>query len=198
MRRVMVIAFVGLLAACGSSGGGGSSSSGAGKDYADAIATKLTSGPNGDVFTQKQADCLASGMVDVIGVDKLDAAGLSPSKISGSSDSFKAVGQKLSESEAKDLVEVIAGGKCFDFVDLIIKSAQSSGGSNPFAKLGAAKTRCLFGKLLSQAAFKQAMVDSILGRDTGGSDAFSKAFSNQSSTFKIFSDCNIQPSQLNG
>jgi len=196
MRRFVVIALVGLLAACGSSGGG-SSSSGAGKDYADAIAAKIRSGDSGKVFTQSQADCLAKGMVDVIGVDKLDSAGLSPDKISSSNDSFKAVGTKLSESEANDLVDVIAGGKCFDFVDLVIKSAESSSSSNPFGKLGETKTRCLFEKLLSGAAFKKAMVDSILGRDASN-DAFSKAFSNQSSSFKIFSDCNISPSQLNG
>jgi hypothetical protein len=199
MRRVMVIAIVGMLAACGSSGGGGSSSSGEGKDYADAIAAKLRSGSSADVFTAKQADCVANGMVDVIGVDTLNSAGLTPSKISGSGDTFDAVGKKLSESEANDLVEVIAGGKCFDFTDLVIKAARSSStGSDPFSKLGETKTRCLFDKLLSGSAFKKAMVDSILGRESSGSDAFSKAFGNQSSTFKIFSDCNIKPSQLNG
>ena len=196
MRRVMVVAIVGMLAACGSSGGG--SSSGAGKEFSDAIAAKMRSGSSGEVFTKAQADCLAKGMVEVIGVDRLQSAGLTPSKITSSSDSFKAVGEKLSESEANDLVDVIAGGKCFSFVDLVIKSAAKSSSGNPFAKLGETKTRCLFDKLLSGPAFRKAMVDSILGRDTSGSNAFSKAFGNQSSTFKIFSDCNIKPSQLNG
>ena len=140
MRRFMVIAIVGLLGACGSSGGG-SSSSGDGGKYADAISAQLQKGDSGDVFTKAQADCLASKMVDVIGVDKLNAAGLTPSKISSTDDSFKAVGQKLSESEANDLADVIAGGKCFNFTDLVIKSAESSGTSNPFGKLGETKTR---------------------------------------------------------
>jgi hypothetical protein len=197
MRRFLVVAVVGVLAACGSSGGGGGgASSGDGQKYVDAISAKMRAGASGKVFTKTQADCLANGMVDVIGVDKLNAAGLSPSKISSSSDSFKAVGQKLNADQATQLVDVIAGGKCFNFADLVIKSAESSG-SNPFGKLGVAKTRCLFNKLLSGAAFKKAMVDSILGRSTDSS-AFSSAFGSNSSTFKIFADCGISPSQLNG
>jgi hypothetical protein len=190
----MVIAIVGLLAACGSSGG--ASSSGQGKEYSDAIATQLRKGDSGDVFSKSQANCLASKMVDVIGVDKLKSAGLTPSKISSTNDSFKAVGQKLSPSEANDLVDVIAGGKCFNFVDLVTKSVEKSG-DDAFGKLGKTKVRCLFSKLLSGPAFRKAMVDSILGRSTDSS-AFSKAFGRNASTFKIFSDCGISPNQLQG
>ena len=78
MRRVMVIAFVGLLAACGSSGGGGSSSrrgqrrtsTRAMKSYDDA------SGSVKDTFTAGAgASASSRGIVDAIGVDKLKSSG---------------------------------------------------------------------------------------------------------------------------
>ncbi|MGZ4675843.1 MAG: hypothetical protein ACXVJ7_00735 [Acidimicrobiia bacterium] len=196
MRRWMAVVavFAVFAAACGSSGG--SASSGEGKQYVDAIMKKYDEGDSKDVFTRSQAQCLSEGIVDAVGVDKLKAAGVTPSDISSSSDAFKAVGKNLSVAEAKKLVDVMTGGSCFNFTDLVVKSVEKSGSSS-FGSLTKTKVRCLFDKLLNNAAFKSAMVDSILGRDTS-SDAFSKAFSNQSDTFKIFSQCNIKPSELSG
>lgn len=199
MRRfttmVALALTVTLVAACGSSGGG-SASSGEGQKYVDAIMKNFDKSSSAkDVFTRSQAQCLATGMVNAIGVDTLKSSGVTPDEVGGASDPFKAVGKKLSEQQAKDVVDVITGGKCFNFTDLVLKQVKQSGGSNPFGKLSQDKVKCFFGKLLDNSAFKTAMVNSILGRDSS-SDAFSKAFSNQSSVFSILSDCNIRPSEI--
>ncbi len=192
MRRFLVVAVVGMLAACGSNSG---SSSGKGADYVDAMMKSYDGSQSGvkDVLDRSQAKCIAEGTVDAVGVDTLDSAGVTPKDLS-SGDAFSTIGKKLSVSQAKDLVEVFTNGKCFNFSDLVIKEA-AAGSNNAFGKLSEAKVRCLFDKLLSEQAFKDAMVNSMLGR-ANSSDAFTKAFGNQSKLFGILSDCKIQPSEL--
>jgi hypothetical protein len=193
MRRFLVVALVGMLAACGSSSS--SSSSGKGGEYVDAMMKSYDTSNSGvkDVLDQKQAKCIAEGTVDAVGADTLESAGLSPSDVS-KGDAFSTIGKKLSVAQAKDLVEVFTNGKCFSFSDLVIKEA-SAGSNNAFGKLSKTKVRCLFDKLLAEQAFKDAMVNSMLGR-ASSSDAFSKAFGDQSKLFTILSDCKIQPSEL--
>jgi hypothetical protein len=195
MRRFLVVAVVGLLAACGSSGGGGGSSSGEGQQYVDAIASKYQT--SSSPFTKAQARCVAGQMVDAIGVDTLKNAGITPSDIENdkSGSSFNEVGKKLTEKQATELAGAITGGKCFNFTDLVVKSLSKNDAT--FRKLGTTKAKCMFDELLNDGSFKQAMVNSILGRSSEN-DAFSKAFSNQSKIFKILGDCNIKPSELNG
>ena len=192
MRRFVLVALVGMLAACGS---GSSSSSGSGGKYVDAMMKSYDTSNSGvkDVLSRTQAQCIAEGTVDAVGADTLDSAGLSPSDLS-KGDAFTTIGKKLTVSQAKDLVDVFTDGKCFSFSDLVIKEA-SAGSNNAFGKLSKTKVRCLFDKLLAEQAFKDAMVNSMLGR-ASSSDAFSKAFGNQSKLFTIFSDCKIQPSEL--
>ena len=148
------------------------------------------------MFTKAQAECVAKGVVDEVGVDTLKAAGVTPADFAESGGPFKAAGNKLSRKQAEGVVSVITDGKCFDFTDLVTKAASS--GSAAFGKLAKDKVRCLFDNLLKGKAFKQAMVDSILGRSSGSSDAFAKAFSGDAGTFAVFSKCNIKPSELRG
>ncbi len=192
MRRFLVLAVVGMLAACGSSG---SSSNGKGADYVDAMMKSYDGSTSGvkDSLNRTQAECIAKGTVDAVGADTLESAGVSPKDLS-SGDAFSTIGKKLTLSQAKDLVDVFTNGKCFNFSDLVIKEA-AAGSNNAFGKLSETKVRCLFDKLLSEQAFKDAMVNSMLGR-ANSSDAFTKAFGNQSKLFTILSDCNIQPSEL--
>jgi hypothetical protein len=120
---------------------------------------------------------------------------VTPANINSGDNAFTALGKKLSEAEARDLVDVITDGSCFSFSDIVVK--QASQGTSSLGKLGKAKIKCLFDKLLANKAFKQAMVDSVLGRETS-SNAFSDAFKDQSKLFSILGDCNIRPSELQG
>ena len=191
MRRFLVVALIGTLAACGSGSG---SSSGKGGDYVDAMMKSYDDSNSGvkTVLDRSQAKCVAEGTIDAVGVDTLDSAGVSPSDLS-KGDAFTTIGKKLTRSQAESLVGVFTDGKCFDFADLVVKEASS--GSSTFGKLSKTKVHCLFQKLLDDKAFKDAMVNSMLGRSSSSS-AFSKAFGNQSKLFTILGDCKIQPSEL--
>lgn len=183
-----------VLVACGSSS---SSSSDKGQQYVDAMMKSYdnSSGSTKDVFSRSQAECVSQGVVDSVGVDTLEKAGVSPDELGKSNNGpFDTIGKELTDQQAQDLVAVITDGKCFDFTDLVMKQVQS-GGSNPFSKLGEEKTRCLFDELLANEAFKQAMADSILGKSSSN-DAFSGAFKNQSEIFDILGKCDIKPSEI--
>ncbi len=197
MRRSIgvVLAAVVVLAACGSSGSGAASSTTKGRAYVAAIMKNYDKSSAQDVFTRAQAECIAKGMVDAVGVDKLESAG-TPTQLSGTDNPFQSLGKKMTPAEANQVVNVLTDGRCFDFTKLVIK-ASTQGANSPFTKLTEEQLTCFFGKVLAKRAFKQAMADSILGRDTSN-DAFTKAFSNQSEVFKILGDCKIKPSQLSG
>jgi hypothetical protein len=196
MRRFLVLAVVGLLAACGSSSG---SSSGGGTDaYVDAAMKSYddSSASVKDTFSRSQAECLIRGIVDAVGVDKLKSNGIEPGDLQKGNSPFKSLSNDLSQSEAEDVAAVITDGKCFNFSDIIIKQ-MSGTGSNPFGKLTKTQARCFFDQLLKENAVKKALAASILGQDSSNT-ALQGAFANQSKLFSILGDCNIRPSQLNG
>lgn len=193
MRRFFALTLVAVfLTACGSDGGSASSTEG--RKYVDAAMKSYKDSKSASqAFTRTQAECVAKGLVDSVGVDKLKAAGVTPSDFAESGGPFKAVGSKLSRKEAEGVVGVVTDGKCFDFTDLVTKSAAS--GSSTFAKLSKTKVHCLFATLLSDKAFKNAMVDSMLGKSSS-SNAFQNAFGNKSRIFGIMSDCKISPNEI--
>ncbi len=192
LRRSVVIGMVGLLAACGSS----SSSGSAGQPYVDAAMKSYDNGSSQtkDGFTRPQAKCAITAMVDSIGADTLKAKGITPQDFSAKDGPFKAAGAKLSSAQAEKVAGVLTDGKCFNFVDLVMKQA---GSSSSFHKLPKAKVRCFFEKVLSKVEVKKAIAGSLVGGSSSKtSDAVSSALGNSSETFKIFSDCGISPSAL--
>lgn len=201
MRRFLVLAMVGLLAACGSSGSSssGGSSSGSGSDaYVDAAMKSYDDASSSvkDTFSRSQAECLIRGIVDSVGVDKLKSNGIEPGDLQKGNSPFESLSDDLSQSEAEEVASVITDGECFNFADIVIKQMESSG-TNPFGKLTKTQVRCFFDELLKEPAVKKALAASILGQDSSNS-ALQGAFSNQSKLFSILGDCNIRPSQLNG
>ena len=130
MRRFVLVALVGVLAACGSSSGSSGSGSGSGSGsnaYVDAAMKSYDSAPaSTKAFMNKsQARCLISGMVDIIGVDTLEKNGVKPNDLSTSGDSpFKAVGKDMTPAQAKDVAGLITDGECFDFTDIVVKQVE--------------------------------------------------------------------------
>lgn len=51
-------------------------------------------------------------MVDAIGVDTIEEAGITPEEIEADDNSFDAVGENLSEEQAAKLVDAIFDGGC--------------------------------------------------------------------------------------
>ena len=144
-------------------------------------------------FTRSQAKCAITSMVDAVGPDTLKAKGITPQDFGAKDGPFKAAGAKLSPVQAEKVASVITNGKCFNFVDLVMKQA---GSSSAFGKMPKAKVRCFFEKVLSKTEVKKAIAGSLIGTGSDTSNAVSKALGSSSETFKIFSDCGISPSAL--
>ena len=198
MRRFLVLAIVGLLAACGSSSSSGSGGGGGSDAYVDAAMKSYDDAGSAakETFSRSQAECLVRGIVDAVGVDKLKSNGVEPKDLEKGDSPLKSLSDDLSQSEAEEVAAVITDDQCFNFADVVIKQ-MSAGPSNPFGKLTKTQARCFFNQLLKEKAVKKALAASILGQDTSSS-ALQHAFSNQSKLFSILGDCNIRPSQLTG
>jgi hypothetical protein len=197
MRRFVVITLVGLLAACGSSSG----SSGGGSDsdaYVDAAMKSYDDASDSvkATFDRSEAECLVRGIVDAVGVDKLEDAGVEPKDLESGDSPFKSLSNDLTQSEAEDVAAVITDGECFDFTDVVV-AQMSEGADNPFGKLDKTQVRCFFDAILKEKVVKQALAQSILGQGDS-SAALQDAFSNQSKLFSILGDCDIRPSELTG
>lgn len=91
MRRILVIVAAGLLlGACGDSGDDDTTAGdegGEAEEYADALAADMTEEEDGPPLDETQANCFAAGLVDLVGVDALSEAGISPADFAAA-DSF--------------------------------------------------------------------------------------------------------------
>src|SRR6478735_5908214 len=104
MRRFLVVAIVGLLAACGSSSGSSSGGSGGGTDAYVNAAMKSYDDASSSVkatFSRGQAECLIRGIVDAVGVDKLKSNGIQPGDLQKGNSPFTSLSNDLSQSEAE-------------------------------------------------------------------------------------------------
>jgi hypothetical protein len=101
MRRIlMMMAVAGLLAACG--GGddetgqepASSDSGGDADDYIEPLAASIPEGEDGLPVDDEQATCMATALVDLIGVDALREADVSPDELVATED-FTSLGVEL-------------------------------------------------------------------------------------------------------
>lgn len=93
--------------------------------YVDAFSASLNEGGNGgEVFPPDETECFARGIVDGIGVDKLDAAGLTPEAVSGGSEGDL---DGLSEGDRKVVAESFTG--CIDLEQFFIASVMVQSGA---------------------------------------------------------------------
>jgi hypothetical protein len=68
-------------------------------------------------FVREGSRCLFAGLVDIIGLDALDEAGVTPQELA-QGDNLPAVGLEISERQAREAADVFFG--CFDVADLFI------------------------------------------------------------------------------
>lgn len=109
-----------VLAACSSGGGGGASVSDEGRPYAEALAASMKNNDEDEIqLTDDQADCLAGRMVNTIGVDEFEKAGVEPDELR--QDDSPLEGIDLNEKQANAIYE--AFGNCG--VDLRAQMMQS-------------------------------------------------------------------------
>ena len=187
MRTKKIVAFVAFsalgLGACGSAGSTGSATLNTEeKAYVDSMMSSFEKDTN-TPFTTSQAQCLAENTVRTIGVDTLKKAGITPENIN--SDTTGGL-DKLDAAAATKFADLIFGGKCFDFGELMVKAMNAdSGGQIP-----ADKAKCLGQKMAENQAFRKAFTEGMTGNTTV--DPMS-AFSD---IFKLLSDCKISLSDL--
>ncbi|MBM3674477.1 MAG: hypothetical protein FJW88_05895 [Actinobacteria bacterium] len=112
MRSLVSSLIVGLflLAACSSSDGSDAET----QKYVDAMMVSVDT--SDFPFTRTEARCLAEQMVDTVGVDTLEEAGITPEDIEN--DDSELSDLDLSRDEAAELADVIFDGDCINPSDL--------------------------------------------------------------------------------
>lgn len=157
------------------------------QEYADAIAATVQA-DEAAPFDDEQAQCLGAGMVDIIGVDALEEAGIEPADIEADQegDSFDAIAQDLSEEQAGEIVDLIFDGDCFSFGEMIAAQMATDG-----PELSTEQATCVGDEFAKNEAFKQAFANMLL---TGEEDPeLDAAFSD---ILTIFETCEIDLTAL--
>lgn len=173
-----------VLAGCGSSSGAGSSGgvSAAEQPYVDAMMTSLKADKSAP-FTTAQGQCLAEGMVKIIGVSGFEKLGIKPADLTG--DSVKLTG--VDAATAAKVSSLVLDGKCFAFGD-VIAAAMTQDTS---VSLKAEQGKCLGDALAKDDSFRKAFVQTLLGDTTVDP-------TKDVDMVKLFAACNISSADLGG
>jgi hypothetical protein len=120
MRREVTLgaALLFLLAACGSDAGGDSETE-RGEEYVDAVVSAVFAETD-EATTEEERDdfrCVMAGWVDVIGLDALNEAEVTPENFAAA-DNFPAAGLEVSEDQAADAADAFFG--CVDVVEFFV------------------------------------------------------------------------------
>ncbi|MEY4372513.1 MAG: hypothetical protein RL219_1282 [Actinomycetota bacterium] len=180
----VVVAGVALVAsACGGGGGGSASVSAKERPYVDAIAQAIS---EDDTFPggSANADCLAAGIVDIIGVDKLVEANVTPEDLGGSDSlNLSVVGEK----RVDELVDFLLDGPCVDLSAVMAESITAEAGGQISDK----QAKCVSDKVLKQDGFRAVLKQSLLGTadDSQTMDALGDVFG-------FLSECGVSLSDL--
>lgn len=111
-----------LLVACGDDGDGGAAGD---NPYVEAIADAMRADEDFPLESD-DADCLASEIVDAVGVDTFEDAGIEPDDITDPDFEFEDAGLELDEDTAEAMVD--AFGNCdISFVDLMVDQMAAEG-----------------------------------------------------------------------
>lgn len=195
MRRSLALSISALamlamgVTACGGDDGGGSGLSGTAGEYADAIASEFEADPESGVdFTDDEARCIAGEMVDAVGVDAFEDAGIEPSDITDGTSEFSDFGQTLSDEQAADVVDAVFGGDCVDFAEMMGEAFVAESGGQVTEEQG----RCMGEGFIENQDFKDAMVGMLLGNEDADVGSV------LGSVMEMLGDCGIDPMELGG
>jgi hypothetical protein len=130
--------------------------------YADAFSAALREDQTLPLG-REETRCLAERIVAIVGAGALDDAGISPDDIeSGSATAgFAAARALLDETQAAAVTDAFFDGECIDVGRLFAQSIQDDG-----LDLSAVQTTCFERTIVENDAFKQAVVDQVLGAGT--------------------------------
>jgi hypothetical protein len=111
------------LGACGDDDGGSSASSEE-QPYVDAAAASLAAEED-TPFTEEESECVATLMVQTIGVDRLEEAGIEPADFQDSDLDLSEAGIEYSAEDQEAIANGL--GDCVDVVDLFAESMAADG-----------------------------------------------------------------------
>ena len=112
------------LAACGGDDDSSAPSADA-APFVAAAAAALEADPE-MAMNQEQAECFAGRMVNILGVDKLEAAGVTPDSMALDVFGDEGTPFDISESQADDLATLLLDGECISFVDMMMGDPEAS------------------------------------------------------------------------
>ena len=182
---VVSVALAGSVAlvGCGDGGGGSGSVSAKERPYVEAVAEGIRSDssfPGGAA----NADCLAAGIVNIIGLETLETANIGPDELTnGESLNLSVVG----EQRVDDLVDFLLDGDCFDMRQLMAESISSEAGGQITDK----QASCIAGKVLDQRGFRDVLTGSLIGTADE-----SKMMEAMGDVFGYLSECGVSIADL--
>jgi len=182
---VLIVAAVVVVIA--TRGGGGStrdSQSDEGKRYVAAIVA-ASDDPS---FSAAETKCIAAGAVDVIGVETLQKAGVTPEDMANDTASDLLPGFKPTQAQANSLVDMMF--KCVDFGAMFASAMGATGVSVPADKL-----HCVGDNLESNQVFRASLIASMLDAETSTTDAAAGG-DLDSVMLEILGACGVKPAEL--
>lgn len=105
-----------------------------------------------------QSECFATEFVNAIGVEELIAAGLT-ADTAGLSDEEALAAMDLNEDQANGLADLMLGGQCFSFVDMMLADPEASD------DLTTEQTTCIANELTQSETFRTATVAELMGTE---------------------------------
>jgi hypothetical protein len=182
-----------LVAGCASGGsgsgvsavvtGGHDSQTAKGKAYVDAMMADFTS--TDQSLTAPQAQCMAGSMIDVVGVDALEKAGVSPEQVTNNT---LVLGDfKPSDQQAEAMLDGIFS--CVDFGKVFADQiVGASGDSVPSDKL-----HCVGTAMTKDSQFRTYMKQTLMGLDTASTIPSDGLISMM---LQVLQDCEVDPTAL--
>ena len=182
-----------LVAGCASGGsgsgvsavvtGGHDSQTAKGKAYVDAMMADFTS--THQSLTAPQAQCMAGSMIDVVGVDALEKAGVSPEQVTNNT---LVLGDfKPSDQQAEAMLDGIFS--CVDFGKVFADQiVGASGDSVPSDKL-----HCVGTAMTKDSQFRTYMKQTLMGLDTASTIPSDGLISMM---LQVLQDCEVDPTAL--
>jgi hypothetical protein len=173
------------LASCGdddSGGSGGDSQSADGQEYVDAIMSTFDAEDAG--FPEEDAQCVAERTVDIVGVDTLQEAGITPEEIAAGDGEDLLADFEPTEEQADAIVDGFF--ECVDFAELFVGQMTMT----TDVQIDEEKLRCIGERMQSSEALRASLKASVLG-DESTDDPFS-----EDAIFTMFEECDVELTDL--
>lgn len=183
---VVVAAVVVVLATRGGGGSTKDSQTAEGKKYVAAIVASSDS----STFTGSEANCIAEGAIDIIGVKTFQDAGVEPEDMASTGGDDLLPGFTPNEAQADSIIDLMF--TCVDFGKAFADQMGGTGVSIPTEKL-----HCVGDQLEVNTTFRAYLLATMLSSDTTSTEP-SSGDDVQTAMFEIFTKCGVSLTDLAG